>query len=385
MTESVFSSMSSLRRASLSSVGSMVAFLFAACSNPSSPAQSSGATEIPRFPADAFPQGSSSGEPGPQVETSSTGQDRPTSSGLESSGVSTGSQSSSLSTLSSTPSSAGGSDSGPDPAQEHPAPGEASYVDAAYVKIVRLDDGEIMQSFKWQSPQEEHQYVRLGNRRVTNYMGGDSGNMVRNSYIIFDVSQVKDAKRAQIEVFMFARSNATNGFGGFDSPDPEERVEIHAVERYTPQQILDAPFNDLQDHSFDLGLFEDLQDGQLYGSGVFRPEVFNVEHLVPTPTATGEHRNCADDRRRACGRWYTFELNQAAVQAINQSSKYWATGWTLATITHDKSPASKNPLESSVIDEWLFVGGFFDLNPTKDSYPDYLGPTPRLIIDPPQP
>lgn len=337
--------------------------------------------EIPRFPAGGIatlprPADSRDRGPGTQAENGEDSPSQTTQSQRKPDASSPGSGTEPSSTTS-TPASS--SSSIP---KEDPLPGTASYVDAAYLKITAFDDGKLLSSFKFRSPQNEHQYLRLGNRRVTNYGGTSHGNIEVRSYVVFDVSQVRQAKRAQIQVFAFASSRATNGHGGYESPDPVETVEVRAVESHTPQELIDAPFNDNQDHELDLKIFTDLGDGELYASREFSSLDFSIEKLEPTPTASGRHSDCTNPIMRACGRWFTFELSPQAVRAINESPGLWATGWHISTISQNKRPPDPNPAIVGVINEWLFVGGFFDLNRTKKSYPDYLGPKPRLVLDP---
>lgn len=260
-------------------------------------------------------------------------------------------------------------------------PGRARYIDAAYVRVSRFDDGSLHESFKFESPHKEHEYVRVGNRRVTNMTGLGSGNIERRSYLIFDVSDFQNAVSARIELFVFASSEVTNNHGGYESPDPEETVAIRAVDNFSPQDIINSSFNQNSLHKFDVPLFEDLGDGALYGQRAFNAQTFAVEKLIPTRTASPRRSNCADMVQRACGRWVSFELTEQAIQAINETRGLWATGWSMSTISHHKSPANEDPSKMGVLDEWLFVGGFFDLHSSKGAYPDYIGPKPRLFIE----
>lgn len=263
--------------------------------------------------------------------------------------------------------------SAPSDSIPQPGPKSAPYVDAAYIKVIVEQDGSVYESFKWESPEGEHEYMRIGNRRAKQQ--DQYINLIRRSYLIFDVSKIQNAQRAEIQLFLFAKSRTTNNYGGVDGPDPFETAQVHAVERHTPQSIIDAPFNDTQNHRFDLPLFEDLADGPLYASLNIKKEDFEPQHLAPTPNASPRRQNCNDLVERACGRWFRFKLNAQAVEAINQTNGLWATGWSLSSIDHAKGVTSDTV-------EWLFVGGFFDLAPTRAIFPDYLGPKPRLIIDP---
>lgn len=255
-------------------------------------------------------------------------------------------------------------------------------MDAAYLKVITFDSGSVFESFKFESPQDEHQYVRVGNRRLTNYGSQGSGNIERRSFLVFDVSQISQAKTAQIQIFVFASSNTFNGHGGYESPDPFETVEVRAIDRFSAQQFIEAPFNNNQVHDLDLQLFEDLADGDLYASRQFSASDFELASLVPTPTASALHRDCSNTKKRSCGRWFTFDLSPQAVRAINESADTWISGWSMSSISHHETAPDPTGALSEIIDEWLFVGGFFDLNPSKPSYPSFLGPKPRLLINP---
>lgn len=249
--------------------------------------------------------------------------------------------------------------------------GPAPYVDAAYIKVATDADGNIGESIKWQSPRGENEYLRVGYRRAELF--GQQVSLERRSYLIFDVSKVQRAKKASIEIFVFASSAATNFYGGYASPDPFEIVEIRSVDRHRPEQLIKAPFMQSQNHEFDVGLFDDLGDGLLYAEKKITPDLLDLEHLRATPTAQAPHRDCADLSQRACGRWIRFELNQDALAAINEGTGLWASGWNLSSVDHSASAGS--------VQEWLFVGGFIDLSPDNSFYPSYLGPKPRLILE----
>lgn len=256
---------------------------------------------------------------------------------------------------------------------------QAPYVDAAYIKLLRYDDGEVRESFKWESPRGEHQYVKVGNIRMADFLGR-AGNISRTSYVVFDVSKIRNAQRAQIRFYLFASSKKLGGYGGYESLDNEEFAEIRSVDRFTPQALIDAPFNQKQDHSLDLPLFEDLADGKLYARRRFHAAELHPEHLEPAPGATGERRDCTDEKNRACGRWVTFTLTQEALEDINQSKGLWATGWSLGSITHANRELGADKGGNGPFREWLFTGGYIDLN----ILPDFKAPAPQLIIEEPE-
>lgn len=260
-------------------------------------------------------------------------------------------------------------DTGPEPAP----PKQAPFVDWGGFRVARFDDGEIYESAKVKTPNNEHQVTRLGYERVVSDVLG-TGAIIRRTYAIFDVSQVRGAVAAKIEFFTFASSRASNSYGGYSSPDPSETVELHSLDRFTPQQLLDAPFEQKQNHTLDPKISEDLADGDLYARFEISPEFLAEDKLRPAPTATPKRSDCSNTQERACGRWLTIPLTAKAVQDINQSSSQWGMGWNLTSIDHANSDSPTR--------EFLFFGAHMDTSPNhKALLPDYVKPKPRLVLE----
>lgn len=374
-----------------------LALVLAGCKDSSQGSSTNAAVStapIPRFPVQGLPSGTSAELP--QTTTNTTtgtpsqpepGEQPTQEPGVESSSATTKNEttsespdtsdqgSGSASTTGEVPGDTSSNDAPTDDSTTPPA--QAPYVDAAYIKIAKDLDGKIGKSFKWQSPRNEGEYIRLGYRSAL--YGGERIVLERRSYLIFDVRKVQSAKKAYIEIFVFASSLATNNYGGYTSEDPFEVVEIRSISRYTPEEIIKAPYNQDRIHTFDVGLFNELGQGTLYARRKITPDFLDEKKLRPTPTATQGHRDCEDTLYRACGRWLRFELTQDAVADINKSQGLWATGWSMPSVNHD---ASKEPVGSKRdVIEWLFVGGFIDLSPSNGNYPTYLGPKPKLILE----
>lgn len=362
--------------------------LIEACSqkagSPEKHADQGAQTPIPRFPAAGLPSAgqSSTGELTPEV--TQPGSAATTGSIVTSGDLSTRSTTSNPSNLTSKAQDTTGT-SGPEPGPEpqpeqpepepqpQPEPGQARFVDWGVFRIGMTDTGEFVQTAKRRTPANEHQMTRLGHERMPNFMGQD-GVVIRRSYGIFDVREVHNAVSAKLEYYVFASSLASAGAGGYSSPDPSETIEIHALDRFTPQQIIDAPFEQNSNHSLDPVIAEDLADGKLYARFEMTPELLAVKELSPTPTATPGRSDCEDTAMRACGRWLTIPLSADAVQDINQSKGLWGMGWNLTSVTHAKS--SKN------VREFVFFGAHMDTSPSQEALvPDYIKPKPRLVLE----
>lgn len=267
---------------------------------------------------------------------------------------------------------------GPEPKPEprprpKPKPGEAAFVDWGLFKVATLDAEGLFRSKKRQTTANEHMMTRLGHERVVNDVVG-IGVITRRTYGVFDVSQVHDAVGAKLEYYIFATSLAAAGTGGYSSPDPSETVEIHSLDRFSPQEIMDAPFEQAFNHSLDPFISDDLADGKLYGRFEISPAFLDIDKISPGPTATPARSDCSNAAERACGRWITIPLTDAAVKDINASEGLWGMGWNMVSVTHSKSKTS--------VREFLFFGAHMDTSPSKTSLlPDYIKPIPRLILE----
>lgn len=272
-----------------------------------------------------------------------------------------------------------GEESKPQPEPEpepQPQPGEVAFVDWTMFFVAKIDDGTVERSGRRETPAGEHQLTRLGYERVLGYEG-KNGSITRNTCAIFDVSQVSNAVGAKLELYLFAPSLLSVNYGDYKSPDPEEIVEIHSLDRFTPEEILDAPFQDIANHELDPLIVEDLQDGRLYGSFTMRPSMLAVDKISPSPTAIERHSKCEDESatsQRACGRWLTIELSPEAVADINAGKGLWAMGFHMSSITH--ANATKHTRE------FLFFGPHFDTYEGHENLmPSHIRPKPRLIIE----
>lgn len=365
--------------------------LISACSSSSDRIQDPSGEDvvhpIPRFPAGGLPStevsstGLPSKEQGPAsttgeldpASTQSTPDNQPswTHTKLPTGQSSAAGTSDSAAPTSSSPEA---TDTTKDSTQPQPKSGEAVFVDWGLFNVSIEDSGEYYASKKRQTPAGEHQITRLGNDRIVT-AGVGTGNIIRRTYGIFDVREVREATGATLEFYIFASSAKSNGAGGYTSPDASETVEIHSLDRFTPQEIIDAPFNQDQNHSLDVKIFEDLADGRLYGSFTISAETVSVDNISPGPTATPKRSDCHDVKERACGRWLRIPLSAKAVQDINLSDGLWAMGWSLASVTHAKS-------KSGGIYERLFFGAHMDTSPSHDKLlPDYIKPKPRLVFE----
>lgn len=348
-------------------------------------APAKGASPIPRFPATGVPGVGPDTSGVPTTPGDQTGEISPDgvptakkhpSTTTDSSKSSVPSNTSSLPSSKETPTTSGSvtSTDASSSSQPKPEPGQATFVDWGVFRISFNDEGELEQSLKRITGAGEHQMTRLGHERLYAPQLGLVGVNIRRTYGIFDVSQVHNAIAAKLEFYVFASSAKSAGSGGYSSPDPSETVEIHALEQFTPQQILDAPFGQTFNHSLDPKIAQDLADGRLYARFELTPEFLAVDKLTPAPTATPRRSECSDEIERACGRWLTIPLTQEAVKDINESKGLWGMGWNLTSIDH---VSGDQPVR-----EFLFFGAHFDTSPSHETLlPDYIKPKPRLIFE----
>lgn len=363
-----------------------------ACSNKADPSQQrdgQGVTNpVPRFPAagitgstqptGAGPGGSTqstSAEPGPGGQQSSPVQTTDDKGAAGNTGTTSGNDTSELPKTSSAPK--GTTTQAPDPKPEprpKPKPGKAAFVDWGLFRIASKDDGSYFNTAKRRTPKNEHQLTRLGHERIPPAFGGFGLLITRRTYGIFDVSQVHDATGARLEYYVFASSLKSAGSGGYSSPDPSETVEIRSLDRFTPQEIINAPFGQSANHSLDPKISDDLADGRLYGRFEISPAFLAVDKISPGPTATPGRSDCSDENERACGRWLTIPLTAEAVKDINESDDLWAMGWNMVSVDHTTGDER--------IQEFLFFGAHMDTSPINTGLlPDYIKPKPRLILE----
>lgn len=234
-----------------------------------------------------------------------------------------------------------------------------------YLRGYDTANQQVLQSFHFESPAQEHKLYPIGNHNLNNPFLG-TGNIERRAYFVFNVANVSTAVSAKLRIWGWQPSQANVNSGVYSSPDPSETVGLFEVQ--TPaSEVIGAPFNDKFNHQVDVPIWTDLGDGLSYGERVFSLADATTD-LVPSPT-TDPNTDCTRPEGGPCGKWLEFDLNANAIAAINAASGQWTIGAALTTI--DETPSVK---------EWTNNGVIVDLSPSKSSYPDYLTPEPQLII-----
>ncbi|MEM7254258.1 MAG: hypothetical protein AAF493_22805, partial [Pseudomonadota bacterium] len=189
--------------------------------------------------------------------------------------------------------------------------------------------------------------------------GSVAFNDSRNSYYAFNVANITTVSSAQMRVWGWGPTF----MGTYSSPDPTERVDLHSVENFTAAQIINAPYNDDQNHTLDVPIFDDLGDGPILGARTFSP-ADTTTGLIPAPFADPS-TDCSL-ANAPCGKWLTFPLNPDAFDEIVNNGGVWVVGASVGT----DGPAQ------------LLSNTTSDLSPTIGLYPDFLAPLPELIISP---
>lgn len=239
-----------------------------------------------------------------------------------------------------------------------------------YLRGFDTTKNRVEQSFHWESPDREHRTYPVGNLNIDAPLAG-SGNIERRSYFVWDVSGITDAVSAKVRIWTYQPSLANAFSGGYTSDDPSETVGLFALENHTPQQVMEAPFNDKFKHDVDIPIWEDLGEGTLYGERVYTVDD-ELVGLSPSYRAD-QSISCnpvVEDPGAPCGKWLEFTLNQNGISAINATNGQWGMGMAMTSI----EPAFRKK-------EWTNNGSFVDLAPRKTGiYPTYLAPAPQLII-----
>lgn len=259
-------------------------------------------------------------------------------------------------------------------------------MDLGHYLLAQYDDGEVRFCYKYSHPQNpaHHQLSRVGNQRYPGPIPyGRPGNLTRNVYMVFDTSKIRNAQRAHIEFYVLAANAATNFTGDWynGGPDTQERIHMHAIDRFTGQQVLDAPFRDEANNERDLDIFRDLEDGPSYGSFEMSAKEVAVDKISPAPTNPVADMDCSDANRRlrTCGRWLRIELNQDAIKDINKSQGTWALGWSLGTRDYFKASQEDfkaRGLTGISVETRVLWGGYIDV-----AFANTQRPKPRLIIN----
>lgn len=245
-------------------------------------------------------------------------------------------------------------------------------VDVGYfTRGFNTDTNAVQQSFHYESPDKEHKAMPVGNLNINNFILG-KGNIERRPYSVWDVSGINNAVAAKLRIWNWQPSLANNFSGAYTSDDPSETVGLFSVDNFTPEQIINAPFEDDFNHTLDIPIFEDLGAGTLYGERVHTidDELVGLGPAFRAPPGTSCAAPIVEDPGSPCGKWLEYELNADALAAINSTNGTWAMGHAMTTI--DAGPLQK---------EWTNNGILIDLNPRKTGvYPAYLTPEPQLVI-----
>lgn len=244
-------------------------------------------------------------------------------------------------------------------------------VDVGYfTRGFNTDTNQVQQSFHYESPDKEHKAMPVGNLNIDNFILG-KGNIERRPYSVWNVAGINNAVSAKLRIWNWQPSLANNFSGAYTSDDPSETVSLFSLDNFTPEQVINAPFEDDFNHTLDVPIFEDLGSGTLYGERVHTidDELVGLGPAFRADPAT----SCSpviEDPGAPCGKWLEYDLNAAAIAAINATNGTWGIGHALTTI-------SANPLQK----EWTNNGILIDLAPRKTGvYPAYLTPEPQLII-----
>lgn len=210
-----------------------------------------------------------------------------------------------------------------------------------------------------------HQGGLAGHEKGTTF--GGSFTHSRRAYYAFDLSGISTQVTAgTLKIWGWAPHPAIGGSGVYHSLDDSETLELRSLDNFSAQQIIDAPYQDRKDHSFDVPVWEDLADGAVYGSRTFTEADEQRPGLIASPTASSS--DCSDPSANACGRWFDIDLTAEALADVNSESGIWAFGAIVSTINDSQS-------------EQLFGGTVFDWADTNSSYyPDFQAPSPELHL-----
>lgn len=244
-------------------------------------------------------------------------------------------------------------------------------VDVGYFARAQLsDNGQVIQSFHFESPSQEHKSMPVGNRNIDNDFLG-TGNVETRAYSVWDVSGIDNAVSAKFRIWGWQPALANNFSGAYTSEDPSETIGLFSVDSHAAQELINAPFGDESNHEIDVPIFEDLGEGTLYGERVYTLDDELVD-LVPSFRADPDTvcDPVVQDPGAPCGKWLEYELNADAIAAINATDGLWSMGHAMTTI-------GPNPKQK----EWTNNGIIIDMSPEKGSYPLYLSPEPQLVIE----
>ena len=241
------------------------------------------------------------------------------------------------------------------------------------------DSGQYRHTFLGDGSSHESTHVELANvHNSISHQAGQTGNESgvffgtafthsRRAYYAFDLSDVTDnVTAATFRVWGWAPHSANSSTGVYTSQDASETLQLRSLDEFTASEIVDAPYQDLNNHTLDVPIWKDLADGDIYGSRVFTLADEQNPGLIASPTAASP--DCSDPSANACGRWFDIELTGEALADINAANDGWAFGAIVSTI--DGTGAQE-----------LFAGNVVDFNDTDSSfYPAFTTPTPELLL-----
>jgi len=212
----------------------------------------------------------------------------------------------------------------------------------------------------------DKQFTLVGEEQGENPFSGTTLSSNRRGYYAFDTSGLSlEVASATFRVWGWAENGGPESVqGAFHSPQSSETLQLYALDNHTADAVISAPYNDIQIHSIDVPIWEDLGDGAVYGSRVFTGADEMAPGLIPSPLSTTTDCS-APSSGDACGRWLDFVLNSDALEAINSRSGDFIFGASISTI--DKT-----------FEEQLLAGAPVDLS--NPNVLDFKQPAPQLLL-----
>ncbi|MEM7543497.1 MAG: hypothetical protein AAF384_18210 [Pseudomonadota bacterium] len=248
---------------------------------------------------------------------------------------------------------------------------EAPFVDTGYFLYRTAIDpmsGQVVQeqSFRFE--------VGIGGGHQIGLTGHEGGLFLgleilteRRTYLIFDLSNIDgQVTQAILRIWGWGPNPVIGGSGVYASADVEETYRIYQVDSHDPATILNAPFNDVQNHTLDKPIWQDLGDGAIYGARSFTSADNLPPGFMPSPTSTDPNLDCSDPLNGPCGRWYDIALNGAALEELSQTGGQIIFGGALDF--------------TNAVGGQLFGGNWSDLPPSSSLHPDWITPAPQLIL-----
>lgn len=241
----------------------------------------------------------------------------------------------------------------------------APFSDSGYYLHRFLADGTTNASVHFAAPSGDHQAGLIGDEQ--GFLFGNDFTNSRRGYYAFDLSAVTETvTAATFRVWGWAPNGNELDPGLYRSDNASETLQLRSVDDHSASQVINAIFNDASTHTVDVPIWQDLADGDLYGSRVFSAADAQNPGLIPSPlsgTADCSNPGSGD----ACGRWFDIDLSDALAD-INNADGEWVFGASVSTI--DGGPAGTS--------EQLFGGSVADLS--DPSLQDFRAPAPQLLL-----